>query len=71
MAQYRKKSVIIEAERFTGIFQCSDTKGVCTKPECLMDGPHLHTIHKDQKVVLEIGDWITGTRWDSFLSLQT
>src|SRR6266850_3165315 len=58
MAKYRKKPVVIEAEQFQGGFECLNLKGVCADPKCYMGGPHLHTIHEDQKVLLTKGDWI-------------
>lgn len=59
--KFRKKPVVIEAEQFTG--NLPHPKGVCI---CgLMLGgipggcqPHVHTIHENQRVDLQIGDWI-------------
>jgi hypothetical protein len=59
--KFRKKPVEIEAEQFTEKNQ--DVKGVCT---CglMLSGipggcqPHVHTIHKNQRVDLEFGDWV-------------
>lgn len=56
--QYRKKPIVIEAEQYHGGWEALKLRGVCVKPECNMDGPHLHTIHKAQMVRLEEGDWI-------------
>ena len=59
IAQYRKKPVIIQAEQFFGGGH-SNPRGVCSNP-CL-DGdwtkPHVHTMHNNQAVILEVGDWI-------------
>ena len=58
MAKYRKKPVVIEAEQYTE--GNKKVKGLCTK-DCSIEGhakPHVHTIHKNQMVIVEIGDWI-------------
>ena len=57
MAQYRKKPIIIEAEQWNG----NPVKGMCDSRICFMETnsqPHVHTIHKNQLVNLELGDWI-------------
>jgi len=52
--KFRKKPVEIEAEQFTKMN--SDPRGVCN---CLCSfQPHVHTIHAEQHVDLEFGDWI-------------
>lgn len=59
--KYRKKPIIIDAEQFTG--NRPFPKGVC---DCglLLKGiqggcqPHVHTIHDNQRVDLQPGDWI-------------
>lgn len=59
MAKFRKKPVIIEAEQYTkyGVL----VQGMCNSRSCFSEGnnkPHVHTIHLNQMVNLEIGDWI-------------
>jgi hypothetical protein len=59
MPKFRKKPAVIEAEQYTkyGIL----VKGMCNSRSCFTKGnikPHVHTIHDDQIVNLEIGDWI-------------
>lgn len=59
MAQYRKKPVVIEAEQYTEYGKL--TKGMCNSCSCFGLGntePHVHTIHNNQAVILEIGDYI-------------
>lgn len=57
--KFRKKPVVVEAEQYTeyGLL----VKGMCNSQSCYTSGntePHVHTIHKDQIVNLEVGDWI-------------
>lgn len=58
--KYRKKPVIIEnPAQYTeyGVL----VTGMCNSGSCFMGGnnkPHVHTIHNNQVVNLEIGDWI-------------
>jgi hypothetical protein len=55
--KYVKKPIIIEAEQYTGKL----VKGMCNSVSCFVAGntlPHIHTIHKNQIVNLEIGDFI-------------
>ena len=56
--KFRKKPIIIEAEQYKGL----PVKGVCYCKEALifsLNPPaHVHTIHDNQSVMLEIGDWI-------------
>ena len=57
MPKYKKKSVVINAEQYTG----ERMKGVCCAAHCSADRvsrPHVHTIHNNQKVVIKTGDWI-------------
>jgi len=59
MSKYRKKPVIIDAVQYIkyGVL----VKGMCNSRSCYTDGnnqPHVHTIHNNQVVNLEIGDWI-------------
>jgi len=59
MAQYRKKPVVIEAEQYTQYGKL--VKGMCNSRSCYSAGnvaPHVHTIHNNQKVDLEIGDFV-------------
>lgn len=55
--KYRKKPVIIEAEQY--ILGKPLPKGVCDKAHNgFKGGLHVHTIHNNQAVELETGDWI-------------
>lgn len=60
MPKFRKKPVVIEAVQFH--VKGPLAVGVCYCPE--PDGrthyavPHVHTIHKGQRVVVVDGDWI-------------
>lgn len=57
--KYRKKPVVIEAEQYAEDGKL--VKGMCNSQSCFTAGnikPHVHTIHDNQKVDLEIGDWI-------------
>jgi len=59
MAKYRKKPVVIEAEQYVEYGKL--VKGMCNSCSCYSAGnnkPHVHTIHGNQIVILEIGDWI-------------
>jgi hypothetical protein len=59
MAKYRKKPVVIEAEQYTEYGKL--VKGMCNSQACYVDGnnrPHVHTIHNDQKIDLELGDFV-------------
>lgn len=56
---FRKKPVEIEAEQYTKYGKL--VKGMCNSCACYESGnkePHVHTIHNNQIVILEIGDWI-------------
>lgn len=50
--KFRKRPVIIEAEQFLG----RPTKGLCGCVDIPM--PHVHTIHHNQHILVEVGDWI-------------
>ncbi len=52
--KYRKKNIIIEAEQYNGNF----VRGICPKNYCVVPFAHVHTIHDNQAVQVEIGDWI-------------
>ena len=57
--EFRKKSVVIEAEQYVEYGKL--VKGMCNSISCFTAGnnkPHVHTIHGGQIVNLEIGDWI-------------
>ena len=67
MATFRKKPVLVEAEQFLGFEDPGDlgwpvgAKTFCVPPTshaCGMGRPHVHTIHGNQVVLLEEGDWI-------------
>lgn len=55
--RFRKKPIVIEAEQWTGEVQ---VKGMCNSLSCLVktSSQHVHTIHNNQIVILELGDWI-------------
>ena len=59
MAKFRKKPIVIESEQYIkyGVL----VHGMCNSRSCFAEGndkPHVHTIHNNQMVNLEIGDWI-------------
>jgi len=58
--KFRKiKNIIIEAEQYVEYGKL--VKGMCNSQSCFVAGndePHVHTIHNNQIVNLEIGDWI-------------
>ncbi len=59
MARYRKKPIVIEAVQYTKYGVLVD--GMCNSRSCYTSGnnkPHVHTIHDNQVVLLEVGDWI-------------
>ena len=59
MAKFRKKPVVIEAEQYVEYGKL--VKGMCNSRSCFTLGgkePHVHTIHNNQIVNLEVGDWI-------------
>ena len=62
MAKYRKKPVVIEAEQYTEHGKL--VKGMCCSMFCgrhktdIWARPHVHTIHDNQAVDVEVGDWI-------------
>lgn len=55
--KFRSKPVIIEAWQYDGD---PDTPGVCNCPEPSTGTIrlHVHTMHENQRVYLEYGDWI-------------
>jgi hypothetical protein len=59
MAKFRKKPVVIEAAQF--LEGQPLPKGVCLGLYCgdfNAHSPHLHTIHADQRVDIQFGDWV-------------
>jgi len=59
MAKYRKKPVVIEAEQYVEYGKL--VSGMCNSVSCFGSGntePHVHTIHDNQIVILEVGDYI-------------
>ena len=58
--KFRKKPIIIEAEQYKKRGKL--IKGMCCFLSCFtntgVSEPHVHTIHDNQIVLLEIGDWI-------------
>lgn len=57
--KYRKKPVVIEAVQYTEYGKL--VKGMCNSQSCYVAGntsPHVHTIHNNQLVNLEVGDYI-------------
>jgi hypothetical protein len=59
MKKFRKKPVIIQAEQYTEYGKL--VRGMCNSQSCYSSGntkPHVHTIHDNQVVNLEVGDWV-------------
>lgn len=57
--KYRKKPIVIEASQYTEYGKL--VKGMCNSKSCFDVGntePHVHTIHDNQIVILEVGDFI-------------
>ena len=57
--KYRKKPMVTEAEQYVQYGKLA--RGMCNSRSCYSDGniePHVHTIHNNQMVLLEVGDWI-------------
>lgn len=57
--KYRKKPAIIEAVQYTEYGKL--VKGMCDSKSCYVSSniePHVHTIHDNQIVLLEVGDFI-------------
>jgi len=58
MGKFRKKPVVIDAVQYV---ECGKlVRGMCNSVSCGHDNsyPHVHTIHDNQIVILEVGDWI-------------
>lgn len=59
MSKYRKRPGVIDAEQYL-VFGML-VKGMCNSQVCYNNGntlPHLHTIHHNQIVILEVGDFV-------------
>ncbi len=59
MPIFKKKPILIEAEQYTKYGRL--VKGMCNSKTCFSNvnkSPHVHTIHDNQTVNLEVGDWI-------------
>lgn len=59
MTKFRKRPVVIDAEQYTKYGKL--VKGMCNSKSCYSKGnnkPHVHTIHNNQIVNIEIGDYI-------------
>lgn len=56
MPKYRKIPVVIEAEQYKG----DNCKGLCNDTLCpdWAEGVHVHTIHDNQTVFVQNGDYI-------------
>jgi len=58
--KYVKKPIEIEAEQYTEYGKL--VKGMCNSVTCHPSGagvePHVHTIHDNQMVFLQVGDYI-------------
>ena len=57
--KYRKKPVVIEAEQYVEYGKLA--RGMCNSQSCYSSGnnnPHVHTIHDNQIVNLEVGEFI-------------
>jgi hypothetical protein len=58
--KYRKKPVVIDAEQY--VEHGKMVEGMCNSMNCFMvkgnTVPHVHTIHNNQMVKLEVGDYI-------------
>jgi len=59
MTTFIRKPEIIKAERY--VREGELVPGMCNSQSCytrVCNKPHVHTIHDNQIVVLEVGDWI-------------
>lgn len=58
MPKFKKRPVIIEAEQYLSKRNWLP-KGICDDGNCpSQPEPHVHTIHDNQVVFVENGDWI-------------
>lgn len=59
MAKFHKKPTVIKAEQYVQYGKL--VPGMCNSRSCYAAGntePHVHTIHRAQIVLLEVGDWV-------------
>lgn len=59
MPLFLKKQLTIQAEQYVEYGKL--VRGMCNSQSCFTSGnnePHVHTIHDNQVVILELGDWI-------------
>jgi|GEM_PF-1218201 len=57
--KYQRKPMVVEVEQYVEYGKL--VKGMCNSQSCFLDGndkPHVHTIHANQIVNLEVGDFI-------------
>ena len=57
--KFIKRPVAIEAVQYVAYGRL--VRGMCNSMRCFQEGnnnPHVHTIHHNQIVELEVGDWI-------------
>ncbi len=57
--KYKRITTVIESEQYTAYGKL--VKGMCNSRSCFVSGndkPHVHTIHDNQIVNLEVGDYI-------------
>jgi hypothetical protein len=57
--KFRKRPIVIDAEQYAAYGKL--VKGMCNSVSCYTEGnskPHVHTIHDNQIVILEVGDYI-------------
>ena len=57
--KFRKKPIVIEAEQYN--IEGRHVRGMCISQLCYIannDKVHVHTIHENQLVNIELGDWI-------------
>lgn len=59
MPKFKKKPTIVEAEQYLAYGKL--VKGMCKSGSCYSSGniePHVHTIHEEQLVNLQVGDYV-------------
>lgn len=57
--KFKRKQTLIEAEQY--LIKEKLVKGMCNSVSChnlRNSKPHVHTMHNNQLVTLEIGDWV-------------
>lgn len=66
--KFRKKPVVIEAVQYTAAvreLRAPNPEGVCQRPACDQDHPHIHTLEGIMRVTE--GDWIiTGVNGERY-----